>query len=188
MKVICVSGKARAGKDTYAGYLADELRLDGYKVLIVHYADLLKFVCKQMLGWDGEKDEHGRWLLQYVGTDIIRKQSSDFFAYTLMCLLDYLKEFAGWDFVLIPDARFKNEIDCVKEFDFPMFHFRVERDGCDSGLTEAQRNHPSETSLDNATYDLIIDNNGTLRDLQDAAETTVVWMTGFHQTRMEEFR
>lgn len=188
MKVICISGKAQAGKDTYAGFLASELRSDGYKVLVTHYADLLKFVCKNMLDWDGEKDEHGRWLLQYVGTDVIRKQSSDFFAYTLNSLLDYLKEFAGWDFVLIPDTRFRNELDTVKEFGFPMFHFRVERPNHDAGLTEAQRNHPSETSLDNETYDLIIENDGTLRDLREAAETTVVWMTGSHQLRMEEFR
>lgn len=188
MKVICISGKAQAGKDTYAGYLAEELRSDGYKVLIVHYADLLKFICKQMLDWDGEKDKHGRWLLQYVGTDIIRKQCDDFFAYTLISILDYLKGFAGWDFVLIPDARFKNEIDVVKEFGFPMLHFRVERPGCDLELTEEQKNHPSETGLDDEQYDLIIDNDGTLRDLQNAAETTVVWMTGQHQMKMEEFR
>ena len=188
MKVICISGKAGSGKDTYAGYLANELKSDGYKVLVIHFADFLKFVCKAMLDWDGEKDEHGRWLLQYVGTDIIREQSKDFWAYTLMCLLDYLKEFAGWDFVIIPDTRFPNEIDAVKEFQFPVFHFRMERTGCDNGLTFEQKRHPSETSLDHFEYDLIIDNDGTLEDLMAAAETTVVWMTGSHQLRMEEFK
>ena len=174
--------------DTYAQYLAEELRVDGYKVLVTHYADLLKFACKSFLDWDGIKDEHGRWLLQYIGTDVIRKQSDDFFAYTLMSLLDYLKGYAGWDFVIIPDTRFKNELDIVKEFGFPMFHIRIERPNYDAGLTDTQKNHPSETSLDGEVYDLIIENDGTLNDLHDAADTTVVWMTGEHQMRMEEFR
>ena len=187
MKVICISGKARAGKDTYAGYLAEELRSDGYKVLVVHYADLLKFVCKQFFDWDGSKDEHGRWLLQYVGTNVVREKNHDFWAQTLMCLLDYLEDFAQWDFVIIPDARFHNEIDMVKEFGFPMLHFRVERPGCDSDLTEEQKSHPSETGLDDAEYDLIIENDGTLRDLMESAITTVVWMLGEHQLKMEEF-
>lgn len=187
MKVICISGKAQAGKDTYAGYLADELRSDGYKVLVTHYADLLKFICKQMLDWDGEKDEHGRWLLQYVGTDVVRKKDEDFWAFTLMQIIDCLSDFAGWDFVIIPDARFQNEINMVKDFCFPMLHIRVERPGYDAKLTDEQRNHPSETGLDDEVYDLIIVNDGTLRDLRESAITTVVWMTGEHQLRMEEF-
>lgn len=187
MKVICISGKAGAGKDTYAGYLAEELRSDGYKVLVVHYADLLKFVCKQFFDWDGSKDEHGRWLLQYVGTNVVREQNKDFWAQTLMCLLDYLEDFAQWDFVIIPDTRFQNEIDIVKEFCFPMLHIRVERPGMGANLTEAQRNHPSEVGLDNAVYDLIIENDGDLESLMESAITTIVWMTGEHQLKMEEF-
>ena len=47
MKVIAISGKAQNGKDTTAGLLKSALEADGYKVLITHYADLLKYICKQ---------------------------------------------------------------------------------------------------------------------------------------------
>ena len=50
----------------------------GYSTLIVHYADLLKYMCKTFFGWNGEKDEFGRSLLQRVGTDCIRNVEPDY--------------------------------------------------------------------------------------------------------------
>ena len=63
-KVICLSGKAQAGKDTSAEIIRKLLLGYGERVLIIHYADLLKFMCKQLFHWNGEKDERGRHLLQ----------------------------------------------------------------------------------------------------------------------------
>ena len=63
-RVITISGKARSGKDTTALLLKEALEKKGYRVLITHYADLLKFVCKEYFGWNGEKDEEGRTLIQ----------------------------------------------------------------------------------------------------------------------------
>ena len=78
MKVILISGKARHGKDTLAGMMKEELERKSKRVLIAHYADLLKFICKNFFGWNGEKDDNGRALLQRVGTDVIRKQNPDY--------------------------------------------------------------------------------------------------------------
>lgn len=55
MKVITISGKAQNGKDTTAGLLKAALEADGYKVLITHYADLLKYICKQFFGGTDRK-------------------------------------------------------------------------------------------------------------------------------------
>lgn len=55
MKVITISGKAQNGKDTTAGLLKAALEADGYKVLITHYADLLKYICKQFFGWGQDR-------------------------------------------------------------------------------------------------------------------------------------
>lgn len=57
MNVILISGKARSGKDSFANALSEILQSKNKKVLITHYADLLKYVCRQFFNWNGEKDE-----------------------------------------------------------------------------------------------------------------------------------
>jgi hypothetical protein len=49
MKVCCISAKARHGKDTAAAMMAEYLEKQGYRVLITHFADLLKFICTKFL-------------------------------------------------------------------------------------------------------------------------------------------
>ena len=102
MKVIAISGHARHGKDTVARMLQEQLQKDGRTVLITHYADLLKYICKTFFKWDGRKDEKGRSLLQYVGTDVVRAKNPD---YWVDFVSDILNLFEGhWDYVIIPDA------------------------------------------------------------------------------------
>ncbi len=109
MKVILISGKAQHGKDTTAGFLMDALKADGYSVLVAHYGDLVKYVCKTFFNWNGEKDEAGRTLLQKVGTDVVRAQCQD---YWVSFITDIMEFFPGeWDYVLIPDCRFPNEVN-----------------------------------------------------------------------------
>lgn len=171
MKIILISGKAQNGKDTTAELLRENLDGCGYKVLIAHYADLLKYICKQFFGWNGKKDEDGRHILQYVGTDVIRQKNPD---YWVEFLVQFLKMFDGeWDYVIIPDCRFPNEVDCMKRNGFDATHIRVVRDNFVSPLTPEQQNHPSETALDGVTPDAIIHNAGNLGDLN---MTVLKWL------------
>ena len=164
MDVILISAKARCGKDSSANELKRLLELRGKKVLIAHYADLLKYICKTFFEWDGSKDEDGRTLLQYVGTDVIRNENPN---YWVDFIIDILKLFKSeWDYVLIPDTRFPNEIErFVGHSDFKIHTLRIERPNFDSGLTEEQLNHPSETALDNYHFGWTITNDGTIDDL-----------------------
>lgn len=163
MKVICLSGKARAGKDTSAEIIKKLLVGYGASVLVIHYADLLKYMCKQLFHWNGEKDERGRHLLQYVGTDVIRSQEPNFWVNFVVSVLNLFPD--EWDYVLIPDTRFPNEIERMREAGFKVLHVRIERPCVEDGLTDEQRNHPSETALDETRADIIISNDGTIVDL-----------------------
>lgn len=169
MKIIAISGHAQNGKDTMAAILRRKLEENGEKVLIAHYADLLKHICKAFFAWDGNKDEHGRQLLQYVGTDVIRGQAPD---YWVDFIISILKMFDGeWDYVLIPDSRFPNEIDKLRDSGFCVEHVRIVRPHFISPLTKEQQQHPSETALDNVAPDRYIINDGTLDDLDAAINT-----------------
>lgn len=162
-KIICVSGKARHGKDTVADFLHTELVEQGHKVLLIHYADLLKFICKTYFLWDGKKDDAGRTLLQRVGTDVVRAQEPDFWVNSILKVLSFFPN--EWDYVIIPDCRFPNELQAVQK-EYPAYHVRVTR-GADyqSPLTIEQQQHPSETALDTFYYDVLIENSGSLDDL-----------------------
>lgn len=161
--VITVSGKAQHGKDTVANILADVLKDRGHRVLVTHYADLLKYICTTFFGWNGEKDEKGRHILQYVGTDVVRKECPD---YWVNFIADILRLFGeNWDYVIIPDTRFPNEINVLKK-QFPnTIHLRVIRPNFTSTLTEEQLKHPSETSLDDIVPDITFYNTGTYDDI-----------------------
>lgn len=171
MKVILISGKAQNGKDTVAGTLQKKLTADNNRVLVTHYADLLKYICRNYFGWDGNKDEQGRQMLQYVGTDVIRKQNPTLWVDFVAMILKYFHE--NWDYVIIPDCRFPNEVTTMIENGFDTVHLRVVRDNFESPLTREQQEHPSETALDDVVPDYYINNSGTLADLE---QTITKWI------------
>ena len=163
-KIIAISGHAGHGKDTAAGFISAALEKRGYRVLITHYADLLKYICRQYFGWDGQKDEKGRALLQHVGTDIVRKQLPNFWVGFMGLFLWLFRD--QWDYVIIPDARFPNEISFLEGADFDVIHMRIVRPGYEGALTEDQKSHASETALDDVEPDIIVFNDGSLEDLE----------------------
>ena len=156
MKVITISAKAKSGKDFCANLIKQKLESRGNKVLITHYADLLKYICKTFFGWDGKKNMEGRTLLQYVGTDVIRQKNPDYWVNFLIEIFNLFPD--EWDYVLIPDTRFPNENDLMKEY-FDVTTVRVTRPNYDNGLTEEQQKHESEIALDDYNFDYRITNN-----------------------------
>ena len=182
-KIILVSAHARHGKDTIAELMRNSLESKGERVLICHYADLLKYICKTFFNWDGVKDDKGRTILQHVGTDVIRERQPDFWVDFIIKILDLFSD--EWDYIIIPDTRFPNEIEEMK------FHYRkptsiadkymeqlqgfkcemvdtirINRPNFDSGLSIDQLNHPSECALDNYEFDHYITNDGTIEELE----------------------
>lgn len=166
-KFICISGKAQSGKDTSAAVLREFLEKSGFKTLIIHYGDLLKFICKTAFGWNGEKDEAGREMLQRVGTDCIRQHNPN---YWVDFIVEFVKMFPEeWDYVIVPDTRFPNEVERVREAGFEVTHIRIVRDDYEDNMTSRQRKHESETALDNVVPDRIVANT-TISRLREQLE------------------
>lgn len=178
-EVILISGKARHGKDTLAKFIKEALEHQGgYRVAIVHYADVLKDICTRYADWDGNKDEKGRSLLQKVG-ESIRDKDPDFF---VRHLFDLAKAyFSDMDFIIIPDVRYENEIlywdtrDALVNGFWP-YWINIERPNFDNGLTKEQLEHSSEKGIDASRITLSrvrFLNDGTLEGLKDKASTYV---------------
>lgn len=164
MKVLCISAKAQHGKDTAAALIKDYLESKGNRVLITHYADLVKFVCTKFFDWDGQKDEKGRTLLQYVGTDVISSQQPSYWVDFIISILKFFEN--EWDYVLIPDCRYPVEVIRMSTA-FETKILRIERPNFENGLTEKQKQHVSETSMDNYFFDAVIYNDSTLESFKE---------------------
>lgn len=160
-KVITFSGKAENGKTTFANMLKAELEERGKTAIVFHFADFLKFICKQYYGWDGNKNEAGRKLLQTTGTEIFRKNNPG-------CWVRMAREFIlglgdSVDYVLIGDCRFHDEVEIAD------VSVRIDRVNYENHLTPEQRKHQSEVDLDDYNFDIVVLNDKGLKELQDKA-------------------
>jgi len=173
MHIILISGKAQNGKDQSAKIIKQKLEQKNKKVLITAYGDLVKYVCEKFFNWDGKKDEKGRTLLQYVGTDIVRSKKFNFWVDFIINVLNFFDN--EWDYVLIPDMRFQNEIHRWNGL-WDITTLRVNRLNFENNLTYEQKNHSSETKLDNYHFDYVINVESGLDKLEKEIDKFVKWM------------
>ena len=155
----------------------------GYSPIILDYLTTTKKELKSYEGLELIKPTP-RFLLQFIGTDLFRNQlHPEIWVNSLMSEYKKYKEtkpfinstlkdenYPNW---IITDTRFENELKAVK--DRGGVTIRVNRpDSVENALTgekfpvKIYRNeHPSETALDNAEFDYVIDNSGSLKDLEE---------------------
>ncbi len=149
--IITLSGKARHGKDTAAEMLQTKLKEQGKRVLNIRYADYLKFIVATYLGGSYERTPENRTLWQQFGTETVRARDEHFWVDTVVRLVKVLSD--QFDYVLIPDVRFPNEITRWAGEGFTVRTLHVTRTGFENDLTTAQRAHASETALDGFPFD-----------------------------------
>lgn len=149
---IGITGLAGSGKNT----LADVIDLEVY--IQVSFAHTLKTVCKDYLGWDGQKDEKGRKLLQTIGM-ALREYNPDTWINLLENNLYYYRE-DKYHFIYT-DVRFKNETDYIRNNGGIII--RVVRPSLE--LSD-MHNHVSEAGQADIKEDYTVINDGTIDDLR----------------------
>ena len=165
-KIILISGKAEHGKTATAHIIKERLETEGKTVTIVPFASYLKFVCREYFDWNGKKDLEGRRVLQYVGTDVVRKKDPDFWVRTVG---DFIKMFEDdFDFFIIDDCRFVGEADYITDIQpMDVLKIRVIRNNFENSLTKSQRLHQSETDLDDYPhFDVYLSSDSGLFNLR----------------------
>lgn len=160
-KVILISGKAGHGKDSLANILMKNLDAKTTKVPM---ARELKHLAKDYFGWNGLKDDSGRQLLQWLGTDYIRNTiDENFHVDKAIDTIRVLENF--YDYIIIPDIRFANEIELLTKA-FDCITVRVVRPNYKAPYSENELNHASEVELDNYQFDYTI----VAEDLEELEE------------------
>jgi len=163
--IIGLIGKKSSGKDTLADYLVQRHGFVKYA-----FSEPIKKACKtiflltdEQLHSVGKKEEvDPRWelsprqMLQFLGTDVIRKQIDEGF---------WIRHFRYWyeenkgKNIVVSDCRFQNEVDVILEVGGSVVKLKRDTDRT-SDL------HISETGVDGLSgHTFVINNNGTKEDL-----------------------
>lgn len=180
MSIIGLSGKARSGKDTLAGYLKDSLnRKYNRDFKSFAFAEVLKHMCQKEFDLDddqlwGDQKEipdkrykkrngDGHWtareIMQEVGA-FYRTIDHDFWVKKLNEDITYHED------VMVTDVRYINEADFIKKSNG--FLIKVVRNV--NNEIHGQ-NHESEINLDGYKhFDLNIDNSGPKKVLEQIAD------------------
>lgn len=166
MYIIGISGKAESGKTTFGEMLKKSFEEKAQRVLMINYADAVKHIARQYYNWNGEKDQYGRSLLQKIGTDMGRNMiDEDIWVIIVELFINLMKD--DFDVFIIGDCRFPNEIEYWEDKN-NYYSIRIARENHSSQLTDEQKQHASETSLDDYdSFDFVIQNNDTLERLQE---------------------
>lgn len=210
--LILISGKARAGKDTFAAMLAEELfKKTGQVYVLMAYANELKnrvqkdFDMSYEQLWGTEKEScDGRYIksskykngcdssvdiywtarevMQAYG-EFFRDIDNNFWVKTLFSIIEE-KEYKN---VIITDVRYPNEVDPALERGG--YHVRVDR-ALESKIHGKQ--HSSETSLDeDYAVDFRVKNNKTFDHLKNVSVDVVagiLQMENFLKERILEYK
>jgi hypothetical protein len=193
--IVSVSGLIGSGKDTVASYLVNNHGFkrmsfaaslkDAVSVIFSWDRELLDGVTRSSREWREQPDEWWsnrlgmditpRWVLQYWGTDVLRKHfHDDIWISSLEAKLAKTS-----DDVVITDARFKNEIDAIRRLDgiavcvqrgiIPHWYdiaIQANR-GQQQAVRWLQDNkiHASEYSHVGLEYNRVLSNNGSIDEL-----------------------
>lgn len=159
-KIILIGGKARSGKSTVSEILQEELENINKKVILSPYTKYLKEYIKEITGWDKTDTNKPRELLQKLSSELIKKELNmpTFFLTRQIEDLKIYSYFA--DIIIVPDVRFPNEIEEIKNIFPNVISIKVIRNNYESDLTLEQQNDITETALDNYNnFDFIIEND-----------------------------
>jgi hypothetical protein len=174
LMIIAICGKKRAGKDTTADYLIEKYNFTKYSI-----ADPVKEICRSLFDFTdeqlyGSEKEIIDINIGLSPRDAMQKMGTEFGQYdihkywpNLNCAPRKFWVFKMKNFclknkdknIIIPDVRFKHEIDLLKTLGAKIW--KIERD---VGLND---DHISEIELDDFNeYDKIFQNSKNIDDLR----------------------
>ena len=159
MKILLIGGKAGAGKNT----VADIIKENFDNVNLLAFATRVKDIAYS-IGWDGEKDEKGRRLLQHIGA-VGREYNKNTWVNDVAYKLKSPMLNKITNIFVITDFRFPNEYQVLKE-NFPNSVYTICVTGRQANLGDENSKDISENSLNDFVFDFVIDNSGSKEDLE----------------------
>lgn len=167
VNVIVVNGYPRSGKDTFVNFCKEKLGAFGVSVSTV---DFVKYLAAQS-GWDGTKTPKNRKFLSDLKdlltewNDVPWKKVEEVFeSIKIECFQYGLKDS---DFFLFIHSREPKEIERFQK-EYGALTILIDREE-----VEGKQSNHSDAEVMNFNYDYIINNDGTLEELEMKAMTFI---------------
>lgn len=167
VNVIVVNGYPRSGKDTFVNFCKEKLGAFGVSVSTV---DFVKYLAAQS-GWDGTKTPKNRKFLSDLKdlltewNDVPWKKVEEVFeSIKIECFQYGLKDS---DFFLFIHSREPKEIERFQK-EYGALTVLIDREE-----VEGKQSNHSDAEVMNFNYDYIINNDGTLEELEMKAITFI---------------
>lgn len=154
-KIFILSGKARSGKTETAKIIENYYKEK--KCITISFAYYLKDYIKRITSWDGSENTKPRELLQHLGIELIKNNiDNKLLINRVMQDIEVFSYF--YDIIIISDARLVDEIESIKDKYPNSVSIRISNND-NNNLTEEQKNHITETGLDNYNnFDYFVNN------------------------------
>lgn len=167
--IILIAGRARSGKSLLAEHLKNVYIKKNKKVVISPYTKYLKLYIEEITNQKIDEQNKPRDLLQQISSKIIKGDLNNqkFFINRQLEDIEIYSYFK--DIILIPDVRFPNEIEVIKEKYNNVVSIGITRKNYISTLSLEQQNDLTETALNNYNnYDFIVENDDKTNLLEEA--------------------
>ena len=157
IKLFVISGKARSGKGALSNIITNYYKEK--KCINISFAYYLKDYVKRITNWDGTEETKPRKLLQELGIELIKNKIDN--RLLINRILQDIEVFSYfYDIIIISDARLIDEIETIKENYPNSIGIRVYRNNYDNLLNKEEKNHITETNLDDYIgFDYTVINN-----------------------------
>lgn len=158
-KVFILNGTGTAGKGEFADYI--KKYISGFKYSIV---DLPKKAA-EILGWDGGKTEKDRRFLSDI-MDLATEYNDSPYNDVKSLVIDFYKDDIDLKVLIIDMRNPKDIARAVKDFNAETILIR------NPNVETIKSNH-ADRDVEHYNYDYIIENNGTLEQLEKVAKIFV---------------
>ena len=170
--LIAIGSKSRIGKDALADILIRLLRKTPFQAYTrISFSEPVYRIASLIQIQTGKKVEKNVPLLQFVG-DGLKEVFND----PALWVPEAEEKVKGaklqGNSVIITDLRYKEEWDMVKKHKIITLRLNGER----RGEYKGDPNHKSEVDLDDEKWDFIIENDGSLEDLEEKAKGFLNWV------------
>lgn len=177
LSIVGIVGKAGAGKTTLANFMMDKAKLLAYDSCNkIGFGDGLKQMLSvagicDMKHMVGKKTKFSRWIMQRIGTDVVRNQiDPDYWTKILLRRILNIKRTSRLGFIVVDDIRFKNEADVIQRCGGILFKIeRPETSFWRRLFVKKSSCHISELEQKKIKVKYNIKNNGSLKQLQSTA-------------------